>query len=262
MERLEYLFNTVQSLDRYEGSELKKIDYWLYSKLNRKIKNATEHMEKLELRDAITTIFYDSIKELKRYFERGGKNAVVLREYLQDVVLMLQPIAPHMAEEMWHMLGNNTFAALERWPGYDESMINEDIELLEQAIDSLIDDARNAKMLVERKGIRASKMKLIIASEQKRAVHNMLVDIKDPNKVISESSNKELATKYVAKVVKQLNTLQRINVKEEDEFEAFNEASEYIKNKIGLDVEVVKEERSNSARAEKAMPLKPSIDLS
>jgi len=262
MERLEYLFNTVQSLDKYEGSELKKIDYWLYSKLNRKIKNATEHMEKLELRDAITSIFYDSIKELKRYFERGGKNAVVLREYLQSVVLMLQPIAPHMAEEMWHMLGNNTFAALEKWPGYDESMINENIELLEEAIDSLIDDARNAKMLVERKGKQASKMKLIIASEQKRAIHNMLVDTKDPNKVISESSNKELASKYVAKVVKQLNTLQRININEEDEFEAFSEASEYIKDKTGIDVEVVKEEQSNSARADKAMPLKPSIDLS
>ena len=35
------------------------MDYWLYSKLNRKIADATEAMERLELRDAAVAVLYD-----------------------------------------------------------------------------------------------------------------------------------------------------------------------------------------------------------
>jgi leucyl-tRNA synthetase len=261
MERFEYLYKVIQELDSYEGGELGKIDYWLYSKLNKKIKDATAYMENLELRDAITKIFYDSIKELRRYFERGGKNAIVLREYMQDIALMLQPIAPHMAEEYWHMLGNDTFASKERWPQAEESMINDSIEVLEDSIDSFIEDAKNAKALLERKGKQAKKMKIIIASDYKRELHNKLVDLKDPSRVISEAENKEVASKYVVKLAKQLNELMRINISEKEEFEAFSEAKGYIAGKIGLEVEVEKEEDSQSQRAQNAMPLKPSIDI-
>ncbi len=262
MERLEYLYNTVGSLDKYEGKELKSIDYWLYSRLNKKIKTATDAMEKLELRIAITSVFYDSVNELKRYLERGGDNGVALRDYLQNVILMLQPVAPHMAEEMWHMLGNTTFVSLEKWPSADESMINENVEEVESAIDAFIDDARNAVRLVERKGKKASKIEIIVASEWKRSLHNKLAETKDPGKVLSEESNKELASKYVAKVAKQLNSLEKISVSEKEEFKGFSEASSYIEGKLGLKVEVKSESDSKSPRAGNAMPLKPAIDIS
>jgi leucyl-tRNA synthetase len=261
MERLDYLYKVASDSSKLEGGELKKIDYWLYSKLNKKIKNAGLSMEKMELRDAITSIFYDSVKELRRYFERGGKNAVTVADYISSVILMLQPFAPHFSEEVWHMMGNDSFASKEKWPEANEEMINENIETLEDSIDSFIEDAKNAKSLVERKGKKAEKVKIIIASDYKRNIHNKLAETKDPEKTINEAENKELASKYVAKVVKQLKELRKINISEEEEFKAFDEAKEYIGSKIGMQVEVEKEEDSKSQRAQNAMPLKPSIDI-
>jgi leucyl-tRNA synthetase len=50
--------------------------------------------------------------------ERSQTLAVV-REAIDALVLMLSPFAPHMAEEMWHMLGNAETLAKAAWPSFD-----------------------------------------------------------------------------------------------------------------------------------------------
>ncbi len=39
---------------------------------------------------------------------------------------MLGPFAPHLAEEIWNILGNNTSIALSEWPVYEEKYLQED----------------------------------------------------------------------------------------------------------------------------------------
>ena len=33
----------------------------------------------------------------------------------------MNPVAPHITEELWNMLGHNNTIAYEKWPTYDES---------------------------------------------------------------------------------------------------------------------------------------------
>ena len=40
-------------------------------------------------------------------------------------MLVLAPLAPHLAEELWARLGHDGSLAYERWPSYDEKMIAE-----------------------------------------------------------------------------------------------------------------------------------------
>ena len=40
---------------------------------------------------------------------------------LKTLVKLLCPFAPHLAEELWHRLGEETLVSLESWPTYDES---------------------------------------------------------------------------------------------------------------------------------------------
>ncbi len=48
-------------------------------------------------------------------------------------VLILSPLAPHLAEELWQRLGHDNSLAYERWPGYDEALLTEDtVELAVQ----------------------------------------------------------------------------------------------------------------------------------
>ena len=40
--------------------------------------------------------------------------------------MLLSPYAPHIAEELWQLLGHNDTLAYEPWPVYDESLIREE----------------------------------------------------------------------------------------------------------------------------------------
>jgi len=42
------------------------------------------------------------------------------REYAENFIKLLNPIAPFMTEEIWEKLGHNTTIAYEAWPLYDE----------------------------------------------------------------------------------------------------------------------------------------------
>ena len=264
-ERLEYLYGVVTNLDSLQSGGLKQIDYWLYSKLSRKIKQATEAMDKLELREAYQRIFYDSVIELKRYFARGGNNAIVVKDFVSEVVLMLQPIAPHFAEELWHQLGNNTFVSLEKWPQSREDLVNEKIEKLEDAIDSTIEDAKEVSSLMARKsGRKASRIRLIIADQWKRDLYNKYVEYKDIAKALSEFEgkiNKEFAAKYLSQFAKPGMPLQPVEISANEEFQAFSAAAEYMQNALGCEVVVEEESKSKSSRASRALPLKPSLDV-
>jgi len=48
------------------------------------------------------------------------------RQAMDTLVLLLSPFAPHIAEELWQLLGHDTTLAHEPWPKYDESLIKED----------------------------------------------------------------------------------------------------------------------------------------
>ncbi|MGH9560003.1 MAG: class I tRNA ligase family protein, partial [Terracidiphilus sp.] len=58
---------------------------------------------------------------------------VVLKRALMVLVLMLSPMTPHVAEELWEMLGIAGGIAREKWPVYREDLTREEqIELIIQ----------------------------------------------------------------------------------------------------------------------------------
>ena len=48
------------------------------------------------------------------------------REVAEPMVLCLAPLAPHIAEELWHRLGHEKSLSQEPWPAYDPAMLVED----------------------------------------------------------------------------------------------------------------------------------------
>ncbi len=47
------------------------------------------------------------------------------KKLLQDIVVLIAPFAPHIAEELWHALGNDTTVCDAHWPDYDERYLVE-----------------------------------------------------------------------------------------------------------------------------------------
>jgi leucyl-tRNA synthetase len=54
----------------------------------------------------------------------GGR---ALNEAVETVVMLLSPFVPHIAEELWHILGKSGSIFKVKWPEYDKSAIVEDI---------------------------------------------------------------------------------------------------------------------------------------
>ncbi len=266
-ERLEYLQNTIADLDKLESGEMKRIDYWLYSKLNDKVDYATKAMDALELRSAYIPIFYDSVLELRRYIARGGNNGIAVRDFVSAIVLMLQPVAPHVSEELWHMLGNENFASLEKWPVANEEMSNAKVEAEEALADSVVDDAKQVIALMQKKmGKKAKRLHVIVASDWKRALVNAMAKEKNVGRALdavkgAQGVNQELAAKIAGTLAKRMNEVRETGSTQLEEFDGVEEAAPYIAKQLDCDVAVEMEEKSKSQRAGRSMPMKPSLDV-
>ena len=48
------------------------------------------------------------------------------REVLQTLAVLIAPFAPHIAEELWHIVGNTTSVCDAQWPAFNEDYLKED----------------------------------------------------------------------------------------------------------------------------------------
>ncbi len=61
----------------------------------------------------------------------GDKNReAVLREAVEAAVILISPMAPHIADELWRRLGHGNYLIDQPWPAYDESALVKDEKLV------------------------------------------------------------------------------------------------------------------------------------
>ncbi|OYP55705.1 leucine--tRNA ligase [Segatella bryantii] len=81
------------------------------------IKKVSEDIEKFSYNTAISA-FMIAVNEL-------GQQKCHNKTLLKDMVILIAPFAPHIAEELWHVLGETTSVCDAAWPTYDESYLAE-----------------------------------------------------------------------------------------------------------------------------------------
>jgi len=47
------------------------------------------------------------------------------KQAMEQFVLLLSPFAPHIAEELWQILGHSDTLAYQPWPEYDEALLRQ-----------------------------------------------------------------------------------------------------------------------------------------
>ncbi len=270
MQKNEFLMGIIDTLGTMKVGELEPMDFWLYSKLNKKVKDVTDAMDNIEFRGAFNEAYYNSIGELKQYLDFGGRNQIVMRDFLNSLAIMIAPIMPHMAEEFWQKLGNPPLVAQQRWPEADESMINSKVEKIVDVVAGVIDDAANVLLLTSRidanKGKRPKEFKVIIADDWKRIALTQLVELRELSKVMKSDQmsnvDKEKASRFLGPFMSKLQTLHKpIEMTSDELYAGFVSSRDYIGKKLGADVTIERESSSASQRASRAMPDKPSIDI-
>ena len=90
--------------------------------LHKTIKAVTEDIEKLSFNTAISRM-------MEFTNELSGQD-VRPKSVMEPFVKLLSPFAPHLAEELWELLGHGESLAYAEWPTYDESkLVESEIEI-------------------------------------------------------------------------------------------------------------------------------------
>ena len=86
--------------------------------LHKLIKKVSDDIEKFSYNTSISA-FMIAVGELQQ--QKCRSKAV-----LEQLVVLIAPFAPHIAEELWHTLGHDTTVCDAAWPKYDEKYLVED----------------------------------------------------------------------------------------------------------------------------------------
>lgn len=97
----------------------------LERKMHQTIKKVTEDIDReFHFNTAISAVM-ELVNAIYNEIGKDGKIGPSARKAVKTTVRLLSPFIPHIAEEMWEMLGNKPSIFKLEWPGYDEGLIKE-----------------------------------------------------------------------------------------------------------------------------------------
>ena len=284
----EEIAKTVDNATKLSKKSLTLPDRWMLSRLQTHIKMATEAMDKLEVRKAIHSAFYELDKDFQWYMRRitdqnqkqERKEAVdqVLNEILDAQVRMLTPVTPHICEELWEKMGGKGFVSLASWPTADEAKVDVEAEENEALIEGALEDTLN---IIKATSITPKKIYYYTAAPWKWKAYLTAVKNSVSTKVVQSELMKELMkdndmkklAKQLAKFVGQLvDEVNRLSAERKQrqlragtiyENQSLKEAEAFFKRELNAEIVVQREEDQKrhdpKNRAQLAKPYRPAI---
>ena len=112
IERVYRIFMEEDKIKDAENKNLEKV-------YHQTVKKVTEDYENLSINTAVA--------QMMIFINAVSKEEVLPTEYAEGFIKLLNPLCPHVTEEIWHeKLGHKDTIAYEAWPTYDESKLVEE----------------------------------------------------------------------------------------------------------------------------------------
>jgi leucyl-tRNA synthetase len=229
------------------------------SKTHLVIKEITEDIEKMKFNLAII--------KLREFFTALHNEES--KEVLEIFLKLLTPFGPHIAEELWHKIGNNNFISAATWPKLNEKKIDYELLAQEAFIGQVKDDIANVQDLAKLKSI--SKVQLFVAEEWRYTFFDLLKkelqkenrDFKSILQAVMKNDTIKKNGKVVTKLLPQLikkGLPAYVSAKKEEK--ALLDALPTLKETFGNpEITITKAEDSTEAKAKQALPGKPALLL-
>ncbi|MCX6829709.1 MAG: leucine--tRNA ligase [candidate division Zixibacteria bacterium] len=104
----------------FKLGDLNEYERNIYIKLNQTLKRCDDDYERLQFNTAIAALM-----ELLRDFDPAKIKSDRLNDYIiLKAILLMAPMAPHLAEEMWHLCGGKNSIFKAEWPDYDPEAVH------------------------------------------------------------------------------------------------------------------------------------------
>ncbi|MEM7823939.1 MAG: leucine--tRNA ligase [Candidatus Aenigmatarchaeota archaeon] len=258
-------YNMVQRLTKIKtkATAVRPIDRWLRSRLNRHIKDVTTALDIAEIRKAVDIAFFNILSDVGWYLKRTDNPRT---DWLGDWLRLLAPFIPHVAEDLWHAIGNKDFIINAGWPAYDGKAINPTIEAAENLVRKVQGDIDEIKKI---SGIsKPAKISLIVSAPWKYDVYNMVMGGKPLHEIMEDKTLKPLGkavVTYVQKLEKR-KPLDELFLGAGSELAALRDAKDFFEKVFSCPVEIWEAEKAANIselanKASAAEPCKPGILL-
>jgi leucyl-tRNA synthetase len=290
-ERIERLHKSVSEIAKTETktippSSLTDLDRWMISRLQDHIHKTTEAMDKLAVRKAIHTAIYEIDQDFQWYQKRTSSQKperktiteYVHRQVADAQIRMLAPIAPHICEELWEMMGSKEFVSLTPWPSADETKTDIKAEESETLVMNVLEDTQN---ITKATGVLPKRVCYYTAASWKKQAWINALEKSTNGKVTQKDMMKELmakpelranaekVSKYITQMLEELSRTSEerqkrlLEVKSIDEARVLTDAKSFLEKEFNAKVEVYEEEDparyDPKTRAQLAKPNRPAI---
>ena len=157
LDRVWRLFVESGKVQDKENKNLEKI----YNYTVKKVSNDYENM-----------YFNTAISQMMIFVNAATKEDILPKEYAEGFIKLLNPVAPHITEEIWNRLGHDNTITYEAWPTYDETKLVEDtveipvqingkvratvqigVEATEEEVKNIVHENKNIQAQIEGKTV-------------------------------------------------------------------------------------------------------------
>lgn len=107
-----------------QGREERKIKT-LERQCHYAVKMVTQDLERFQFNTSISRIM-ELVNEMNHYIQdvpAQDQNKQVLNHTMKTIIQLFAPFAPHLGEELWHLIGNAESVFNATWPKWDENKL-------------------------------------------------------------------------------------------------------------------------------------------
>ena len=124
----------LRRVSSYDGSEFLQGPLRdLHRKTHQTIKRVTEDIEeRFHFNTAISAVM-ELVNGIYQFLSEDGygpEALPVLRLAVETAVILISPMVPHIADEMWEAMGHDRSVVQEPWPQWDEEAVVEEMQLI------------------------------------------------------------------------------------------------------------------------------------
>lgn len=254
-------------------TELKLIDKWMLSKLQYRIKETADALNKMETRRAVQNAFYHMMNDMKWYERRGGIAA--RKEVMDTWIRLMAPFTPHICEEIQERSGNG-FISLRKFPTPDISIIDRGAELAEEITGNTLRDIEEILRLIR---IKPQRVIIYTAASWKKKVLKKAIMMKRDKALDMKNLMKALMNdpamrpfakdipKFAQKVITDVQGMEKdlmdsLTEVDFDETITLKESRDFLQRSVECDVEIFNADDPGydpKGKSHLAVPMRPAI---
>ena len=280
--KLENMLSDCTKFKDGKSSSLEQEDKWIKSRLQQLISNTTSSMQKMRLREALHYVLYEFDSDLQWYTKRaeakGRKDySGILHEIFSARVAMISPFAPHVAEEMWSLLGKQGLASKSPWPTPKDEQIDMQSIQSENLLKTTLEDIKN---IIKVTKIVPKKITIYVSAQWKvKAYQKILSKVLGGEmnigalikSLISDKETEEIKKDpdFVKKTVNDILSESQEQRESKNKVGLINEKNilseleSLVKSEFGIGIQIFSESDQNKYdpknKAKTARPFKPAI---